>query len=187
MQAAGIDKIAVAQLDLGDVAEDEAAARASRNLVGSGTEARAAGRGRVNLCALSHGVFHFETAVVDRLNRIDESITIATLPLHEVVAPGQLVATVKVNPYAVPESSIQAWEAVGKHFAVAAFRPRRVSLIQTSSMAIKDKVHEKTTAVTTERLQALGSSLVASIKTAHESQTISAAIRSRLKPATIWC
>ena len=56
---------------------------------------------------------------------IDEAITIATLPLHEIVAPGQVLATIKVNPYAVPESIVAAWERTGASLSVAPLLARR--------------------------------------------------------------
>ena len=40
--------------------------------------------------------------MINRLNTIDESLTLGTLPDYAVVAPKDLVATVKIIPFSVP-------------------------------------------------------------------------------------
>ena len=111
---------------------------------------------------------------------IDEAITIATLPLHEIVAPGQVLATIKVNPYAVAEPVVAAWEAAAAPFDVAAFRPRRAALIQTVEPGLKDSVLQKTIRATRERIEALGGALVADAQTLHEEIALAEKIRERL-------
>jgi molybdenum cofactor cytidylyltransferase len=51
---------------------------------------------------------------VDRLSRINEldGITLATITSHFPVSVRQIVATVKIIPYAVPESTVSAVEAI---------------------------------------------------------------------------
>ena len=43
-----------------------------------------------------------ERAVIDAVNSVDEGLTVATLPPFRPVTAGEMVATVKVIPYAVP-------------------------------------------------------------------------------------
>src|SRR3954447_19107838 len=77
LRAAGVSEIVVARLAPGDVAEDEAAAAVASRLAGSGVRVDAAFTGRANLYAEDAGVLRIDRAGVDRLNRVDESITLA--------------------------------------------------------------------------------------------------------------
>ncbi|MEL0223856.1 MAG: hypothetical protein VXA12_06360, partial [Gammaproteobacteria bacterium] len=62
--------------------------------------------GRINLVAGSAGLFCFEEDKVHALNRVSESITIATLPDKTPVKTGQLVATLKVIPFFVAKADL---------------------------------------------------------------------------------
>ena len=44
---------------------------------------------------------------VDRLNLVDEAITLGTLPPFTVVEPRQMVATIKIIPFAAPEEAVK--------------------------------------------------------------------------------
>ncbi len=57
--------------------------------------------GRVNLIAESRGLLRLDATRIERLNRIDESITLATLPDRTSVEKDDLVATIKIIPFAV--------------------------------------------------------------------------------------
>ena len=71
-----------------------------------------AATGRVNLAAEVPGLLRVDTAMIDRLNTIDESLTIGTLPDYAVVAPKDLVATVKIIPFSVPGNVLAVAEAL---------------------------------------------------------------------------
>jgi hypothetical protein len=74
-----------------------------------------ASTGRVNLFAESAGLFTaWMPALIDRLNQVDESVTIATLPNRSVVAPKEMLATIKVIPFAVPGMVLAVMEALAK-------------------------------------------------------------------------
>jgi molybdenum cofactor cytidylyltransferase len=179
LHRAGVEQVTVARLEPGDVPEDRAAARVSRDLAGAGVIAREAHTGRVNLCATARGLLLFDAARIDALNSVDEAITIATLPLREVVEPRQTLATIKVNPYAVSEAVVAAWEAAASPLRVAPFQPLRASLIQTVAPGLKPSVLEKTARATRHRLEALGGALVADIRSAHEREGLARDIRRR--------
>jgi len=112
----GYTRIYVAVLEPRDVSEDEAAGRVAGVLTGEGVEPAAPHTGRVNLHAQSLGVLRIDVEALGRLNQI-EGFTVATLPTHSTVHPGERVATVKVIPYAVP------WEAVSRAEALAGAQP----------------------------------------------------------------
>ena len=66
---------------------------------------------------------------VDRLNLVDEAITLGTLPPFTVVEPRQMVATIKIIPFAAPEEAVKQCVRVavngGPLLRVAPFRPYR--------------------------------------------------------------
>ena len=62
--------------------------------------------------AASAGLLVVEAAAIDAINALDEAITVATLtPMRPVVA-GEMIATVKIIPFAVPGRSLDASLAV---------------------------------------------------------------------------
>ena len=104
--AAGISRVVVARLEAGDVGEDAAAERIAAAAAGPGIAAAAPFTGRVNLHAEAHGLLVFDPKRVDALNLVDEAITLGTLPPFTNVAPRQMVATVKIIPFAAPERAV---------------------------------------------------------------------------------
>ena len=79
---------------------------------------------------------------LNRLNLIDELVTVATLPAFAPVEPTQMVATIKIIPFAAPEAVVSAAEALAAEgeplIRVAAFQPLRAVLIQTRLAGTKE-------------------------------------------------
>ena len=157
---AGIQQVRAAKLEDGDVREDDAAKAVAEGVSGEQVSSTAAHTGRCNLTADVDGVVRIEVDTVNRLNAIDESITVATLPDFARVAAGQTIATIKIIPFAVEESTlaviIQAVSEGSSPITVAPFQPLSVILINTTLPALKDSVVEKTTVLTKRRLEVLG-------------------------------
>jgi hypothetical protein len=87
--AAGHERIYGARLDAGDLGEDAAAAAVAALLQSDGIVARKAYTGRCNLHATHRGLVTVDAGIIDRLNAIDEAVTVATLaPLSPVRAGG---------------------------------------------------------------------------------------------------
>lgn len=130
LQAAGIKEIVVARLEPGDAGEDDAAAQIAASIAGEGVRVDRSFTGRCNLFAEQSGVLVVDRAAVDTLNRIDEAITLATLPQFKPVVEGEMIATVKIIPFAVgqaPLSGALATAATAKPFLrVQAYRVRKV-------------------------------------------------------------
>src|SRR5216684_1699317 len=113
LQAAGIEEIVVARIEPGDVSEDEAAADIAAAVAGEGVRVDRAFTGRANLFAQAPGVLRVDRAAIDRLNRIDPAITLATLAAFAPVVAGKMVATVKIIPFAVEPRSRRSAEKSG--------------------------------------------------------------------------
>ncbi|MQP65363.1 NTP transferase domain-containing protein [Niveispirillum sp. SYP-B3756] len=176
--ASGIETIIVAQLDADDVAEDRAATRVGQPLAGPGLTRGAAFTGRVNLFAASDGLLVLDRAVIDRANRIDEGVTIATLPPFTPVVAGQMVATVKIIPFAVPESIISQVEQVLGEPSIwlSPWAGLSVGLVQTLLPGTKPGVLDKTRAVLAQRLAGIGASLAWEQRVAHEETALAAVL-----------
>lgn len=161
---AGIGTVIAAKLSDTDVGEDAAATRIAAAVAGGTVQVAAAFTGRVNLFATGRGLLRLDPARIDAINAIDESITIATLPDWSAVEPGQMLATVKIIPFAAPAAAVERAERLAADgpppLAVAPYRRLTVALIQTRLPGVKDSVLDKTVAVTRERVEALGGRLI---------------------------
>ena len=132
----------------------------------------------------SPGVAVIDADRVRALNRLHESLTLATVAPFETVARRQLLATVKVIPFAVPKPILDAGAGADRRRAAghaqalhgAARRARhhracrRPSLRSCASRSWPSR----------ERLQALGSTLGEVVLCRHETAEVAAAI-TRLK------
>jgi molybdenum cofactor cytidylyltransferase len=169
--AGGIARITVARLDPGDIREDQAAQRIAEAAAGTDIAVANAFTGRANLFAETPGLLVFDRDRLDRLNLVVEAVTLGTLPPHTVVEPRQMVATVKIIPFAVPEVAVKKAAGLAAEgeplLRVAAFVPKTVALIQTRLPGLKESILDKTRAVTEARLAALGCRLVAEERCGH--------------------
>jgi molybdenum cofactor cytidylyltransferase len=179
LAAAGIDTIVVARLEEGDVPEDVAAAEIAAAAAGERVRVDRAFTGRCNLFATAPGVLVLDTQAIERLNGIDESVTFATLPAYKPVVEGEMIATVKIIPFAVErgvrDRVLEA--AVGKTLLrVAPYRISKVGVVSTVLPGLSDKVIDKTIRVTGERLAPAGATIVAEQRVPHEPEALSRAI-----------
>ena len=178
---AGLSEITVARFEPGDVAEDDAAERVAAAAVGSGIAAAAPFTGRVNLHAEARGLLVFDPQRVDRLNLVDEAITLGTLPPFAVVEPKQMVATVKIIPFGAPETAVkncvQAAVSEGPLLRVAPFRRLSVGLLQTRLPGLKESILDKTRQVTESRLATLRCKLSLEKRCGHATAELAPLIR----------
>ena len=176
LQAAGVHRVTAARLDADDVHEDEAAERLAAAIAGGGLERGAAATGRVSLFARGPGVLVVDKDRLDRINRLDEALTVATLPAFAAVEPNQMAATVKVIPFAAPATALAQAEAIGATgrpaMTVASYRPRPTALIQTELPGVKDSMLDKTARITADRLAALGCHDLAERRCRHETAAL---------------
>ena len=151
----------VAELDQGDIDENRSAKRVAQAAAGEGLGFSGPSTGRVNLRAERLGVFRVDRARLNRLNGCD-GITLATLPTHSTVRPNQIVATVKVIPFAVPGSAVVEAEGIagegGPLIWVDTLDRRKVGIILSASSGTRDRI-ESQFAPLKERIDGLGSEL----------------------------
>ena len=175
----GITELIVARLEPDDVPEDEAATAIAASIAGAHVQRAAAFTGRANLIAESAGVALIDRDCLDRLNAIDESVTVATVPPYEVVEPRQMLATIKIIPFSAPKRVVESCRQIANRplVSVAPFRPHRAALIQTMLPGTKKSMLDSTVDTTATRLQAMGSSLALERRCAHDIASLATAIR----------
>ena len=162
----------------GDLLENASADGLARHLEAAHLRRNMAATGRVNLIAETAGLLRVDAGAIDRINLVDEAMTVATLPDYAVVAPGDMVATIKVIPFAV-DGGVQARveaAAGGGAFALHPFRALKVGLVLSEISTLKDSVITGTIAVTRARVMGLGGILLAPRRCPHEEIAIAAAL-----------
>jgi molybdenum cofactor cytidylyltransferase len=191
---AGITDITIARLEPGDVAEDQAASRIAL-AAGGGDHADqhvrvgAAFTGRANLYAQAAGLALIDTDAVHRANAVDEAITLASLPAFAKVAAGQMLATIKIIPFAAPQAGVAAVEKeltasssegdkkkASPAIRIAPFQPKKVALISTRLPGMKPALLNKNREALDARLKPLGSAIIFERRVAHDIAQVADAI-----------
>ncbi|MDR3466351.1 MAG: molybdopterin-binding/glycosyltransferase family 2 protein [Xanthobacteraceae bacterium] len=175
---AGVGDIVVARLEASDVSEDVAAASIAAAVAGDGAVVERAVTGRANLFAAHAGVLMIDRGAVDRINTVDEAITLATLPAFRAVVAGEMIATVKIIPFGIPAALRDAAVAAvsPETLRVAPFVVRRVGVVSTTLPGLAPKVIDKTLRVTRERLAPAGAEIIAERRVPHGEAELAAAI-----------
>ncbi len=183
LEAAGIKEVVVARLEASDVSEDVAAADIAAAIAGGNVHVDRAFTGRANLFAESAGVLVVDKEAIDRLNRIDEAITMATLPAYKPVVAGEMIATVKIIPFAVAAAARDAAlkSAKAPFIRVAPYRVRKVGVVSTLLPGLSSKVIDKTLKITAERLAPANASIMAERRVPHEQAPLARALSEVLK------
>jgi molybdenum cofactor cytidylyltransferase len=176
MQADGYETIVAVLLDPDDLPENEAAARVAEALAGENVQLSNAATGRCNLTATSRGIALFDPARIDAVNLIDEAVTVATVRPFEQVEQGDIVATVKIITFAVPIATVESCAGPASGVvSLAPYVPRSIGLVQTRLPILRDRLLDKATDVTRNRLSTMGCSLDYDIRCAHDTDEIAAA------------
>ncbi|MCC6188720.1 MAG: molybdopterin-binding protein [Anaerolineales bacterium] len=162
LAALGRQSVYVAALAPEDVDENSAARRVARAVAGPGLKLPGAASGRANALATVLGILRVEAGRLGRLNE-HEGLTVASLAGHSPVRPNQIAATVKVIPFALPEATVAAAEAIaaegGPLLRVDALPTRAASVIFSGAPALRDRLVADF-APLLERLERLGAPVV---------------------------
>jgi molybdenum cofactor cytidylyltransferase len=180
LRAAGIGSIVAVRLDPGDVDENEAAARLAEAIAGREARVDRAFTGRCNLFADSAGVLVVDRDAIDRINAVDEAVTAATLPAYKPVVAGEMIGTVKIIPYAVPEKVLAQALAIagqGGVVRVAPYARSRVGVVSTVLPGLKPTVIQKTLDVLAARLAPAEAAIVAERRVPHEAAALTDDLR----------
>ena len=179
LEREGLEVVAGARIDAGDVVEDIAAQTAAQALAGPGVRVGGPFTGRCNLFAAADGLFVLSVSDIDRFNAIDEALTVATLAGPRAVREGEMLATIKVIPFAVPGEVLDralACLGSGPVICVAAFEPTAAAIIQTRLPPTKETVLDKTSRVLRSRVEALSGRVVDDARCDHDAGAVATAV-----------
>ena len=178
--AANIETVSGARLEPDDVGEDEAAETVARAVCGPGLALGDAFTGRCNVFAEGHGLAAIDSARVDSLNLLDEAMTLGTVAPFAAVEPGQMVATVKVIPFAASRGTVARCVEIaaqgGPVLRLAPLEARTVGLIQTRLPGTRESVLDSTTGAVATRLARLDGALAAEVRCAHNRAEVAEAV-----------
>ena len=180
LRESGRRQVIAARFDAGDVGENEAADRVAAALKSPLLASTRANTGRVNLVAETAGLFVVDAARIDRINAVDESVTVATLPNFTPVSAKEMVATIKIIPFSAPGSVLAIAETVARGnrpaLSLHPFRPLRVGLVMTELPGLKESVMEGTVEATEQRVAGLGGTLLPVERVRHEEPLVAEAL-----------
>ncbi|MEM7633543.1 MAG: molybdopterin-binding protein [Pseudomonadota bacterium] len=180
LAGAGVATVFAARVEAGDVHEDAAAARLADAVCGDGVTRQKAATGRANIHSVHDGIVLVDAGLVRALNRLHESVTLATLTPFQAVKAGQMVATVKIIPFSAPASIVdEAVELTGSGIllSVVPFKPHKAGLVLTRTAGMKETLLEKSATVIRDRLERHGSTLGDVVEVAHTIDGVSEGIR----------
>ncbi|MEH6580176.1 MAG: molybdopterin-binding protein [Amphritea sp.] len=176
-----------ARLEADDLHEDEAADQIARALAGTGLKTTPATTGRCNLVAEVDGLLVLDPQMINKINAVDESITLATAAPYQVVSRGQTVATIKIIPFAASRQNVDqavSLASLRECCRMAPLLSKSVSLILTHSYShTKDNqeaVLNKAEAAFRTRIESLGSRLQSVSRCEHNRRQIASAISNAL-------
>ncbi len=177
----GYRSVMVAILSTDDICEDIAAENLASAIAGDMVDVEKPTTGRCNLKASNDGLLVIDKISLNKINLVHESLTIATLEPFVPVYRGQLIATIKIIPYAVTNSQLQACLTVAKEasniVSVAPFNPKSIGFIQTTVNGLKQGILDKTSKVLSQRLASLNSFIVKEIHCQHDIEEVVKAIK----------
>lgn len=162
LSAIGRDTVYVAELEPDDVGENDAARRVAQAIGGTHLWTVGPSAGRLNLLAETLGLLRVD---VERLNQLNacEGITVATRWTNSPVHPKDMVATVNVIPYALPEKTIRRAELIAAKtgtpiISVDMLTPCAVSMIFSGSPSLQEKLNADF-APLRDRIETLGATI----------------------------
>lgn len=109
----GHRSIYVAEVEPGDIAENQAARRVAQAAAGEGLLIRGANQGRVDLVAEADGIVRIDPVRLAQINDC-EGIAFATGYSLRGAAKDQTVATIKIIPYALPVSTLDQIDRIAR-------------------------------------------------------------------------
>ena len=179
----GRSSVYVAEMEPGDVDENKAARRVAEAVCGPGLHITGVASGRANLLADEQGILRIDA---ERLTQINEcnGVTLATLMTHSPVHTRQIVGTVKIIPYAVPESVVSVVEAIANGsrqiVRVDALPSKSVGMVLSGSNSLRQRLVSDF-APLRERIERLGSTVTCTDFVALEDEEDETALVEMLK------
>lgn len=166
-------EVTVARLAQSDILENQAAAEIAAGLIDAQLMRTHAIAGRCNIRACVDGLLCYDIQQLDELNSMDWRVTVAAKSPFAVVHTDQVVVTVKIIPYSIPQALMeQVIEKARNCFRIRAFIPHEVALILSKNPSSNPRAMLRAIAAQEARVQALGSSLGRVAYCAHTTESV---------------
>jgi len=173
-------------LDLADdeIHENEAAVILATALAGDGVTWKNGPReGKINLLADRDGLLVVNTAALAAFNMVDE-VMCATLHNHTLVNRWDLIAGTRAIPLVMQRTPIERAAAIarqnGSVLSVKALRSARVGLVITGNEVYHGLIQDRFAPILTDKVEALGSKILALDFAPDDAEVINGAIRNQL-------
>ena len=171
LKRSGRQTVYVAELEAGDVNENDAAFRIADAAAGLGISVSKPTTGRSNLHADFLGILRVDIERLMQVNLLD-AVTLATVEADSVVVPKQMVATLKMIAYGVSKNIVREAERLGQAETTIQIdkRPRpilridplerkKVGMILSGSPSAEERIVKGFEKAMRARLQMWGSDL----------------------------
>jgi len=167
LQAAHIHSVLAYKLEDGDIDENAAAKIVAQHIAGAHVRIGKPTRGRCNLYAKKSGLMLPDKSI-DALNAMGPAIGTATLPKYAPVTNGKLVATVKIIPYGLAKTQLNAVTAINARLSITPFNAFNAAILTSGAV-----MSVKAESTTKNRINGVSGTVV-SIKTcAHTVPSVS--------------
>ncbi|WP_378954945.1 molybdopterin-binding protein [Pelosinus sp. sgz500959] len=175
----GKDHIYIIEIGPEDVHENTAAHQLSLLTAGENIIQDDASEGKVNMRANTFGLLDIH---VDKLLQINEMVGVALSTLHSgtLVQKNELVATAKIIPLTLPQSTLNQIEQLCTAEKIIKIRPlpeKKAGLVVTGNEVFYGRIKDKFEEVIKKKLSAFGSHLTKTIFVPDDANKISAAIQ----------
>ena len=181
LRDAGIETVMAARFEDGDIGEDEAAGTLARAIVGRLGIVAEPFTGRANIFAGRRGIAMIDVTRINQINAIHESLTVATVPAHDLVDERQMLATVKVIPFSVTRETLDRALEMAAGSPVVDVTPltsKSVGLVLTKLPGMKESLIEKARDAVAERVEGLSGEIGGSVVCDHDTEAVAGAIKS---------
>ncbi|MGB8993427.1 MAG: molybdopterin-binding protein [Desulfobaccales bacterium] len=185
LQRLGKNHLYVIDLEADEIHENEAAAILAGALAGEGIAWENHPReGKINLHAAWDGLLRVNVQALAAFNLVDE-VMCATLHNHTLVKQGALVGGTRALPLIMKRAPIERAAAVARqNGAVLAVRPlahARAGLVITGNEVYHGLIQDRFAPVLSQKVEALGSTVVAREFAPDDADAIARAIRAHLE------
>lgn len=164
LKNAKTETVLAAKLEDGDVGEDSAAGKIASAVAGDNCHMKPPFTGRSNLVADLAGVVTINKELLNKINTVDPSITIATLKHYERAEQNQMVATIKIIPFATDQDHLDT--VIGftelastPLISVSPFKKKKIGVISTRLEQTSDKLIQKSERILANRLNDCGNEI----------------------------
>ena len=169
-----IEKLTCAILDKNDIQEDTAANQIIKNFKNNKIAVEKAFTGRANILAAKSGLLVIDEEKINKFNKISTDITIATLRNYVKVEKGEMIATIKIISFSVPDNKLKRINNLNLQtsLTIFPFQEKKCGLILTQGYQENDKLNSLSEKRIRERLIKNNCKLIISIKCKHDKNEI---------------